>query len=558
MKAKLSGFLAAWVALAFLSPVSGGEPKIAESADWPQFKGPNGDSIAVNSPKLLDRWPAGSPKLLWKSDALPFAPLSGVGTPVVAGGKVFTFACVELAQDGVKPFTKEFLAEWGWVEGMPDDLCKKIDAATGEKGWNAKFIEAHKNKETLEAYTKEFLATLDAAQVQKFGDAIRIRFQSRQGYGYERLKWFASMRDKEIKTYGEFLDLFVKSEASGFFHSGRDIPVKKHANKIYKPNQKFGDSIICLDSATGKELWRKTLQPGVFKEWGTGFGCSGVPAIVKDKLYFAGSGGVYCLDIKNKGELVWQAKGTPSHTSVVIDGGVVYSCAGELAAFDAATGKELWRQPAVKHDSSSPVLWKNNGKTYVLCTGSQVFCVDATSGAVLWQGKTAGEQYGALAIAGDILVVRSTGGSCAYRLTPQKPEPLWTSKEGGDHGGSPIIYQDHVYMCGRAYKKDLLTVFDLKTGAMTLKQISESGETGSCGGCTTGIIADGKIIYVTEYDYKVARLTMFKAVPDKYVEVGRLPQREVVSCSSPAFAGGKVFVRMPTAIACYDLTETGK
>lgn len=46
--------------------------------------------------------------------------------------------------------------------------------------------------------------------------------------------------------------------------------------------------------------------------------------------------------------------------------------------------------------------------------------------------------------------------------------------------------------------------------------------------------------------------------PDKYEEVVQLPNKGVVASTSPAFADGKVFVRMPNAIACYDLTAPAK
>jgi hypothetical protein len=100
---------------------------------------------------------------------------------------------------------------------------------------------------------------------------------------------------------------------------------------------------------------------------------------------------------------------------------------------------------------------------------------------------------------------------------------------------------------GRAYARNLLTVLDLKTGAVTLNEVSKGGQ------CSTGLMADGKIIFVCDCDYKIGRLIAFKATPDKYEEMGQLPSRDVAACTSPAFADGKVYVRMPTAIACYDL-----
>ncbi|MBI3829513.1 MAG: PQQ-like beta-propeller repeat protein [Planctomycetes bacterium] len=539
------------VAAVILSAAGHAAEVKAAADDWPQFMGPNRDGIAAKSPKLLDAWPKEGPKLVWKSDELPFGPTCGVGTPIVAGGKVYTFAQIALPLDGIKPFNAEFLSHWGFAADLPDDLNKKIEAAIGDKK-----RAACKTKEDVEAYCKEFLATFDSAQTQKFGDAIRARIQlAGGGFGAGDLAWMGSLRDKEIKSRQDFMNLFVDRFHHNIYHGGQAGYIIQHADAVYK-DQKWADSLICLDAASGKKLWSKEL-PGVKKSWGVEFGCSGVPAVVKDRLYFAGSGGVYCLDLSKKGELVWQGKGTASHTSPLVADGVVYACPGELAAFDAATGKELWRQAKVTHDSESPVLWKKNGKTYVLCSSSapryyfNLWCVDAGNGNVLWQAPSAGE-HSSLTLLGDTLIMRGNGGVTAFHLTPQKPEQLWTSKVGGDYGGSPIIYQDHVYLCGQAYTPNLLTVLDLKTGEPTLKVTAKGGA------CSTGLVADGKIVFVSESGYKTGRLIMFKTTPDKYEEVGQLPNQDLVASTSPAFADGKVYVRMPTAIACYDLTAPAK
>ncbi|HEX6863866.1 MAG TPA: PQQ-binding-like beta-propeller repeat protein, partial [Thermoanaerobaculia bacterium] len=56
----------------------------ALAADWPQFRGPNRDGVSRET-GLLKSWPAGGPKVLWKSPAG-----EGFSHVVVAGGRVFT------------------------------------------------------------------------------------------------------------------------------------------------------------------------------------------------------------------------------------------------------------------------------------------------------------------------------------------------------------------------------------------------------------------------------------------------------------------------------------
>jgi outer membrane protein assembly factor BamB len=501
---------------------------------------------------LLEKWSSGGPPLVWKSEQLPFGPTCGVGSPVVAGGNVYTYAQIGLPIDGIKPFSAEFMLRWGYVAEMTPELRTKIENALKDP----KFAASKNIPDQLEAFTKDFLGTLDAAEAKQFGDAVRNRFKYSTWWTADHLAWMATYMGKEIKSRQDFLNLFIDRLHNYIYHGPNAVEIYKHADEMYK-DQKWADVLYCLDGASGKILWSKEL-PGVKKFWGVEFGCSGVPAVVKDRIYFAGSGGVYCLDLKKKGELIWQAKGAPSHTSPLVADGVVYCCPGELAAFNADTGAELWRQPTVTGDSDSPVLWKNEGKSYVLCASAaphynfNTYCVDAQTGKILWKQPNGGE-HTALLLQGDTLISRGNGVT-AYHLTPAKPEQLWVSKLGGDYGGSPIIYDDHVYNCGLAYGTILVIVLDLKTGAAKLTQTKTAGG----GACSSGIAAGGKIIFISESNYKTGRLIVFNANPEKYEEVGQLPNPDVVASTSPAFADGKVYVRMATAIACYDIADHGQ
>ena len=61
-------------------------PKLIASieADWPQWRGPNRDSVSSET-GLLDAWPAGGPKLLWKAEGMG----KGWCSPIVTGGRIY-------------------------------------------------------------------------------------------------------------------------------------------------------------------------------------------------------------------------------------------------------------------------------------------------------------------------------------------------------------------------------------------------------------------------------------------------------------------------------------
>jgi outer membrane protein assembly factor BamB len=57
----------------------------AQSADWPQWRGPNRDGVSKET-GLLKSWPANGPTLLWKARGAG----SGYSSFAVANGKLFT------------------------------------------------------------------------------------------------------------------------------------------------------------------------------------------------------------------------------------------------------------------------------------------------------------------------------------------------------------------------------------------------------------------------------------------------------------------------------------
>jgi outer membrane protein assembly factor BamB len=542
-------FLLALVAMAWPGvSVQAEEGKPAQ--DWPQLAGPNRDCVVPGGPKLLDAWSTNGLKLVWQTEGLPYAPVCGVSSPIVAGNKVFIYANTVEPLQGITPF-KTFLKKLGYAADISKELNKKIDDAQfGEKR------RACKTDADVEALTKEFLGTLDPAQAKQFGDAITARMKvGPSSFGSDTLPMFAKEQDKEIDSREAFMNLFVEWFHHTIYHGGQIGMLTAFADKVYT-NQVYVDMIICLDRPSGRELWRKSV-PGTKKNYGVEFGCSGTPLVNKDRLYLRGSGGLVCLDIARKGEVVWQVKGGGGNNSPVLANGAIYCIVDNLKAFDAATGKQLWSQPNVIGESETPAVWTHNGTNYVLCQCdapryyAPFLCLNGETGKEQWvmpSGTPYNGPMSALLVTGDTLITRAGGGCAAFALSPEKFEKLWATKDCGDQGGTPIVYQGHVYLLGHSYGNDVITVLDFKTGAVTLNVKSEQA-----GRCSTSLIADGKIFFNGYGDYRISHPFAAKATPDKYEELGCLQTVNVGACSSPAVAGGNLYVRLLRGVACYDL-----
>src|SRR5260221_262578 len=61
-------------------------------ADWPQWRGPDRNGVAPESPPLADAWPITGPKLVWQNERLMHAGVeTGHSSPVIADGRVFLY-----------------------------------------------------------------------------------------------------------------------------------------------------------------------------------------------------------------------------------------------------------------------------------------------------------------------------------------------------------------------------------------------------------------------------------------------------------------------------------
>ena len=143
------------------------------------------------------------------------------------------------------------------------------------------------------------------------------------------------------------------------------------------------NGIHAVDARTGAARWTFFTEGPVRL----------APTVADGRVYAGSDDGlVHCLDAKD-GRLVWSAQAAegatrilgagrlmslwPVRTGVLVDGGVAYCGAGifparetSVAAFDAATGKALWKNSAVPKSESYTAL---SPQGYLLATADQLY-----------------------------------------------------------------------------------------------------------------------------------------------------------------------------------------
>jgi outer membrane protein assembly factor BamB len=515
----------------------------AATSDWPQWRGPNRDGIVRGGPKLLDAWPKEGPPLLWKSDPIPtgkYGQEGGSGSPVVADGKVFLFINSH-RENGKVVLSTQDLVGMGWAEGVPDELANKLEE--GRKNvWNKKLTGA-----ALDKYITDFTASLDPKLVEKFGPHIQKRLKQGQeewAWPWVELSRWAVIRDREFPTLLTLLDQ-VRDEAHYQpYRSGIQT-------MMLERRLKSSDIVLCLDAATGRQIWEKEFSGGPSRQL-CNWGASSTPAISDGKCYVAGSAGFYCLNVKD-GSVVWQAKTKYSNSSPLLMNGVVYVAVPAATAYDAKTGQVLWCLTNLTMESSSFVKWTHGGTNYVIGAvqggvytqpSAGAYCLDAATGRGIWTAWNGG-CISTPVILGDTMVLRSF----AYKISPKGAERLWEKGSDGD-AGSQLVYQNCVYHTGGHCYGPQLRCLDLATGETKWERGWPEVRAPS------PVLAEGKIISLCDGTDGGASVILVKATSEKFEELGKFNPR-AAGCASPAIAGGKLFLRLKDCVACYDIAQHG-
>ncbi|WP_437187411.1 PQQ-binding-like beta-propeller repeat protein [Planctomicrobium sp. SH668] len=254
------------------------------------------------------------------------------------------------------------------------------------------------------------------------------------------------------------------------------------------------NGVICLDR-NGKELWRtflNTAAPGKHKK-GSGANPSPVTDGERVFVYFK-SGDFAALDFD--GNILWQQNlqtmygedtlwwdlGTsPVLTSKYVVVACMHSGPSYIAAFDPATGKEVWKTDRnldapeeAAQSYSTPIVTSFEGQEQIVTLGADhVTCHAAETGEELWriggmnpdQDKYFRSIASPVVAEGIVIAPYARGNTVtAIRLGGKgdvtRSHIVWTKGLGSDVP-TPTARDGKVYLCG---DKGVVVCLDVKTG----------------------------------------------------------------------------------------------
>ena len=229
-----------------------------------------------------------------------------------------------------------------------------------------------------------------------------------------------------------------------------------------------------------------------------------------------------------------------------------------LAAFDVATGREVWRTRRGDVPTwSTPTVHVSNGRAQVIVNGFRhIGGYDSRTGRELWRMRGGGDiPIPTPVVAGDVVFLTNAHGGAApifavrtaargdITLSDQAESNefvVWAQRRDGAYMQTPLVYGDHLYVCR---DNGVLNVYEARTGRRIYQQRLAGGRTGFS---ASAVAADGKIYFTSEE----GTVYVVKAGPD-FELLAENPMGEV-TLATPAISEGVLFVRTRSHLVAVD------
>lgn len=326
-------------------------------------------------------------------------------------------------------------------------------------------------------------------------------------------------------------------------------------------NQDNKDIVYCLDTRSGKEIWRFEYDCTV-RSYNGSFS---TPVVEDGLVYtFSRKGDVYCLDSAN-GRCCWQVdvcqefgaqppKYGFSGSPVIVDDLVVLNANEYGIALDKNTGKPIWASPPGRCGYAAPVIYTYQGRKCVA-----VFAFRRLNGVALatgdrlwhfpWVFNDGADSPDPVVVGNRVFISTAyRNGATVIDFSNNDPKQVWFKKDIQDEFGSSIYKDGFLYVPHG----------DTRHRTAYLKCIRfENGEemwnrdTGHC----SLIYGDGKFIVLNQWGKLLIMEASEKGCHD-------ISQAQVVETSSavrcwtaPVLAQGNIYVRTNVGnLVCVDVS----
>jgi outer membrane protein assembly factor BamB len=349
---------------------------------------------------------------------------------------------------------------------------------------------------------------------------------------------------------------------------GHSCPIAS-GGKIFQHSRQ-GDNEVAsaIDPATGKVLWQQSY-PAPYSmnmaAWQHGKGVKSTPAVAEGRLFTLGISGILSAFDAATGKPLWRkefSREFPQTSplfgvamSPVVERGMVIAHVGgpdngALTAFDAATGGVKWAWKGDGPAYASPVVMDIVGTRQVV-TQSQKFIVglSAEKGELLWSipFTTSYDQNSVTPVRYRDLVILSglNNGVFAVKVTSAGGRwtagEIWRNKDAPMYMNSPVV-EDHLLFGFTNRNKGQLFCMDPGKGTLLWTTKGRDGD-------NAALVAAGSILMMLTDD---ASLTIVRRNGKAYEAVRKYTVADSATWAHPLPYEGSIYIKDATTLARWD------
>ncbi len=332
-----------------------------------------------------------------------------------------------------------------------------------------------------------------------------------------------------------------------------------------------GDSqyLFCLNSISGKEVWRIKIGNSFKSNWGNG--PRSTPVISGYLVYIVSTNGtLYAVDIQS-GKSIWSRNLVTDYGSrlplygyscspLVDDKNLYLEIGGKtgysFGAFNKKTGELVWHAEDDPISYSSPIeITINNKRQIVYLSGDGLVSLSPEDGHTYWRytwdsrcpstGVPVNSNTPVFIAPDKIYISGGFGTVTGASIIQIKEEiegfvttALWKSNSMKNLINTSVIYKNHVY----GFDDKKLKCIDVATGKE--KWVSKEYSRGSL------ILIDGYLVVLSEN----GKLGLIEAISEKFNEISNMRILNQKSWTSPSYSNGYLFLRNHEEILCLDLS----
>ncbi|MEI6050661.1 MAG: PQQ-binding-like beta-propeller repeat protein [Bacteroidota bacterium] len=335
-------------------------------------------------------------------------------------------------------------------------------------------------------------------------------------------------------------------------------------NKIYL-NTRQGEEevVLCLDAATGKELWKNRYpSAAVTGPAGSHPGPRSTPAVANGKIVTFGASAILsCLDA-NTGKVIWRRE-NPANTvppfftgmsPLIVDNLCIAHVGtkdnGEVIALDLNTGNEKWKWAGDGPAYASPSVMTVDGKKHlVVQTEKNLMALNLTDGKLLWQVATPVQErfYNCVSPYIDGQTIYYTGqGTGMKALKVEKSgneyvtKGIWSNPAVGAKWNTPILKDGFLYGFSDQKRLYCLNASTGQTAWIDNAVNSDFATIVDCGSVIIGLA-------------NTSNLIILKPEPTAYTEVAKIKVSETPVYSFPVVTGNMIYIKDAESLILFKL-----